>query len=251
MSKPLDFGLQSWSLRAFKDNNVVIEKLKELGLNSVELCAAHADFNNPEEFEKVVALYKNAGIKIVSLGVQTFNGQDNEEKWFECLKIAGAKHISAHFKVETFTTAVPKTAKLAEKYDVKVGVHCHGGYMFGGSPDVLNAFMQLGGERIGVNIDTAWCMQIGPYKGNPIQWVKNYKERVHGVHYKDFVFESNGGWKEVVIGTGSLQVAELIKTLEEHNFDGMAVIEYEANSENPIPDIKECIKNLRALAVTA
>lgn len=251
MSKALDFGVQSYCFRNFKDNNDVAKKVKEIGVNSIEICAVHANFNDLAGWKDVVKIYKDAGIAIVSIGVQTFKGNDNERDWFECLKISGAKHISAHFTVDTYQTAIPKVAKLAEEFDVKVGIHLHGGYQFGGSPDVVNHLMALGGSRIGINIDTAWCMQIGPYRGNPVEWVKKNPNRIYGVHYKDFSFEPNGKWNDVIVGTGSLDLPAFVNALEEINFDGMAVIEYEANPENPVPALKECVNKMRELTVNA
>lgn len=249
MSSALDFGVQSYCFRNFKDNKEVAKKVKEIGVSSIEVCGVHANFNDTAGFKEVVKIYKDAGVSIVSLGVQTFKGLDTERDWFECLKIAGAKHISAHFTVDTFQTAVPKTAKLAEEFDVKVGIHLHGGYQFGGSPDVVNHLMTLGGNRIGINIDTAWCMQIGPYRGNPVEWVKKNPTKIYGVHYKDFAFEPNGKWNDVIVGTGSLNLPAFVAALEEAKFDGMAVIEYEANPENPVPALKECVAKMRELTV--
>ncbi len=245
-SAAMNFGVQSYCFRNFKDNKEVAQLVKKIGVSSIELCGVHADFDKPEAFKDVVKIYEDAGVKIVSLGVQTFVGADNERNWFECLKIAGAKHISAHFRVDSFTTAVPKTAKLAADYGVKVGIHCHGGYMFGGSADVIQNLLALGGERIGVNIDTAWCMQTGP-GGDPVKWVREtFKGRIYGVHYKDFTFDRRAKWEDVIVGTGNLDLPEFVKALEETGFDGMAVIEYEANPENPVPALTECVKSMRA-----
>ncbi len=248
-SAAMNFGVQSYCFRNFKDNQEVTRLVKQIGVNSIELCGIHGDFEKPEQFKEVVKVYQDAGIDVVSIGVQTFDGADNERNWFECLKVAGARHISAHFRIGSYTTAVPKTARLAEEYDVKVGIHCHGGYMFGGSPDVIRHLLDLGGPRIGVNIDTAWCMQIGPHQGDPVKWVREtFKGRIYGVHYKDFVFDRRGRWSDVVVGTGNLDLPAFVRALEETNFDGMAVIEYEADPENPVPALTECVNKMRALA---
>lgn len=243
----LQFGVQSWCFRNFKDNAICAKKVREIGLDRMEISGAHADFNKTDEFKKIVEIYKNEGIKLVSLGVQTFEGKDNERAWFECAKIGGFNHISAHFKVDSFQTAVPKTAKLAEEFNMRIGIHCHGGYMFGGSTDVIDHLMKIGGPRIGVNIDTAWCMQIGPGSGNPIKWVERYAGRVYGVHYKDFVFDRNGQHNDVVVGAGNLDLKGFVDALTKANFDGMAVIEYEAQPENPVGPLLECVQQMRKL----
>ncbi len=248
-SAAMNFGVQSYCFRSFKDNKTVAELVRKIGVKSIELCGVHADFNQPEAFKDVVKIYADAGVSIVSLGVQTFIGKtDVERKWFECAKIAGCKHISAHFKVDSFQDAVLKTAALGKEFGIRIGIHCHGGYMFGGSPDVIEHLLKLGGDSIGVNIDTAWCMQIGP-QGDPIKWVTDrFKGRIYGVHYKDFTFDRRAQWSDVVVGTGNLDLPAFVKSLDDTGFSGMAVIEYEANPENPVPALTECVNQMRQAA---
>ncbi|MEM9251405.1 MAG: sugar phosphate isomerase/epimerase family protein [Planctomycetota bacterium] len=243
-----DFGVQSYCFRTTKDNAVLAGQVKDLGLDKVELCAVHADFDDPKGFEPIVATYKDAGVSIVSLGVQTFTGAATERAWFDCAAAAGAKHISAHFKVDSYYHAIPKVAALCEEYGVRVAIHCHGGYMFGGSPDVISYLLELGGPSIGVCIDTAWCMQIGPRQGKPVEWAaETFKGRVYGVHYKDFVFDPNAQWNDVVVGTGNLDLPAFVKALDATEFDGFAVLEYEADPENPLPALTKCVEKMREL----
>ncbi|HSI86513.1 MAG TPA: sugar phosphate isomerase/epimerase [Candidatus Methylacidiphilales bacterium] len=240
------FGVQSWCLRNFKDNNVVAQKVNALGLNKIELCGVHADFSKPEAFKEVVDIYTRAGISIVSMGVQTFEGNDVERSWFECAATAGAKHISAHFRIGSFMTAVPKVRNLSKEFGIRVGIHCHGGYMFGGSPDVLEYLINLGGPEIGLCIDTAWAMQIGPRPGNPVEWAKKFAGKIYGIHYKDFVFDKNGQWNDVIVGQGNLDLSAFNAALKEGGFDGMAVIEYEAEVEAPDAALKRCVESMLA-----
>lgn len=250
ISAAMDFGVQSYCFRHFKDNAEVAQKVKDIGLDKIEVCAVHADFGDVAGFKDIVKTYHDAGVSICSIGVQTFTGDtDTERKWFECAAAAGAKEITAHFKVDSFQAAVPATAKLCEEYGIKIGIHSHGGYMFGGSPDVLAHLMDLGGPNIGLCIDTAWCMQIGPQQGKPVEWAKRFAGRIHGVHYKDFIFEKNAQWQDVVVGTGTLDLPSFVNALEEGGFDGAAVIEYEADVENPVPALTRCVDSMRGVAV--
>jgi len=245
-SPAMDFGVQSFCFRNFKDNAVVAQMVRDLGLNKIEVCGVHADFGDVDGWKSVVETYNNAGVDIVSIGVQTFNGNtDVERKWFECAKAAGAKYIAAHFRVDTFQDAVPATSALCDEYGIRIAIHCHGGYSFGGSPDVLTHLMQYGGPNIGLCLDTAWCMQIGPRQGNPVQWTKKFADRLYGVHYKDFTFGTDAMWEDVVVGTGNLDVPALKAALDEVNFSGYAVIEYEGDVENPVPALAKCVDALR------
>lgn len=248
MSKALDFGVQSYCFRQFKNNAEVAAKVREIGVDKLEICGVHADFSNLSAFKDVVKVYRDAGISIVSLGVQTFVGDPKERNDFECAAIAGAKHISAHFKVDSFPDAIKRTQKLSDEFGVRVGIHCHGGYQFGGSPDVLDYLIKLGSPQIGLCIDTAWCLQIGPYLGKPVEWAKRYAGHIYGIHYKDFTFAPNAQWIDTVVGKGNLDLPAFIQALETNGFDGMAVIEYEADPENPVPALKNCVRAMRGAA---
>lgn len=240
-----DFGVQSWCFREFKDNATLAKLVRQIGVDKIEICGVHADFSRPEAFGEVVKTHKDAGVSIVSMGVQTFVGNaDVERKWFECAKIAGAKYISAHFKVDSFTTAIPAVNKLCDEFGIKIAIHCHGGYMFGGSADELTYMLQLGGPNFGLNIDTAWCIQSG---NNPVEWAKKFAGRVYGIHYKDFVFDKKGKWEDVIVGTGALDLPGFIKAVEDGGFNGFAVVEYERDAENPTPKLTECVKAMRAV----
>lgn len=245
-SPALDFGVQSYCFRHYADNQTVAEKVKAIGVKKIELCGVHADFGDPAKFKQVVKIYRDAGVEICSLGVQNFEGKDVEKKWFECASLAGAKHISAHFKVDTFHTAVPKTAVQAQEHGIRVGVHCHGGYQFGGSRDILDHLIKLGDGKIGVCLDTAWCMQTGPQNGDPVEWVRHYGDKIFGVHYKDFTFQPNAQWQDVIVGTGTLDLPAFVAALEETSFNGMAVLEYEADIENPVPALTQCVERMRS-----
>jgi sugar phosphate isomerase/epimerase len=244
-----DIGVQSYCFRGFKDNRKVAELTRQIGVDKLEICGVHADFDDPPGFSKILDIYRAADVRIVSLGVQTFVGDvTRERKWFQCAAAAGAKQLSAHFTVATFQKAIPEVVKLCDEFGIRVGIHCHGGYSFGGSPDVLEHLIALGGGRIGINLDTAWCMQIGPLAGNPVHWIREkFRGGIFAVHYKDFIFDKRAMWTDVVIGTGNLDLPGVVKALEETNFNGMAVIEYEGDVENPVPALRQCVDRIRAL----
>lgn len=240
-----DVGVQSWSFREFKTPESLIGKLTEVGVNATELCGVQADFNDPAKRDAPIAAFKKAGVRVFSLGVQTFTGNVAvERQWFEFAKQAGAKYISAHFRIDSFRDAIKVASGLSEAYGIKLAIHCHGGYMFGGSLDVIEHLVSLGKPYIGVNIDTAWCMQAA---GKPVEWVRKLGSSVYGIHYKDFVFDRAGKWSETVVGEGNLPLKELVTALDETGFAGFSVIEYEADPQDPAPAIKRCVAAIRGV----
>jgi sugar phosphate isomerase/epimerase len=246
MPSSIPFGVQSYCFRAFTDNQIVAKKVRDLGLESIELCGIHADFANLGAVKEATKIYQDAGVSIISIGVQTFSGAESERAWFEAAAATGAKHLSCHFQVETFPQAIPLVQRWSKEFGIRVGIHCHGGYMFGGQPDVLDYLLKLGGPEIGLCIDTAWAMQIGPHRGNPVEWAKKYAGRIYGIHFKDFVFDKTGQWQDVIVGTGNLDLPAFTRALEEGGFNGMAVIEYEADVDSPDAALKRCVDSMRA-----
>jgi sugar phosphate isomerase/epimerase len=45
-----------------------------------------------------------------------------------------------------------------------------------------------------------------------------------------------------------LDLPTFMRALQQSGFDGMAVIEYEADAENPISALKECVHSIRSVA---
>jgi sugar phosphate isomerase/epimerase len=106
--------------------------------------------------------------------------------------------------------------------------------------------MELGGERIGLMLDTAWCMQA---RGNPIEWVEEFGPRVYGVHYKDFTFKPNGMWDDTIVGEGALDLPGFVRALEKNSFNGVALLEFEGNVQNPVPALKQCVERMHSVVV--
>ena len=112
---------------------------------------------------------------------------------------------------------------------------------------MLKHLLSLGTPEVGLCIDTAWALQIGPNLGNPVQWVKDFPGQTYGVHYKDFLFDPDGRWHDTIVGQGTLDLKGFVDALQADRFDGMAVIEYEADVENPVPALTECVQVMRDL----
>ena len=239
-------GVQSWTFRQAKTTDDLLARLRESGATSLEICGVHADFDKPTLDLTTITTLRSAGIAIRSMGVQTFTGDVAKEKrWFDFARAAGVEVITAHVQVGTFREALKSAAALAEAYDVKVALHCHGGYLFGGSIDVLNYLLEISGPRIGLCIDAAWCLQAA---GDPVEWAKRFAGRVYGVHYKDFTFAPNGRWQETVVGDGSLDLPAFVAALDGNGFAGHAVIEYEGDPANPVPAVRAGLHRVRSLA---
>jgi len=237
-----DLGVQSYCFRAFKTNEEVVDLVKQCGLSKIELCGVHTDFTNEKTFDAVINLYRKGGVDIVAIGVQSFQDDEaTEVKIFEFAK-AAAQVITADFTVDRVPESFRTAERLGDKYDIRLAIHNHGGRHWLGSATMLRNVFSNTSERIGLCLDTAWALDCGE---DPIAMAEMFRDRLYGLHIKDFVFDRAGRPEDVVVGQGNLALETLLVTLRQGNFDGPAVLEYEGDVDNPLPALKQCVAAVR------
>ena len=134
--------------------------------------------------------------------------------------------------------------RLAEEYGVNVAVHNHGRSHQYGRFDQLQAILGRSSRRIGLCLDTAWFLDADC---DPLEAADLFQDRLYGVHLKDFVFDSQGGHRDVIIGTGGLDLPGLMRRLRDVGFGGYLSIEYEGDPDNPLPQVIECVQAIRSV----
>lgn len=232
-----DMAVQSYCFRHFKKNEEVAAQVRAAGFSSLELCAVHADFTDERSFEKVIGVYERAGVKIVSIGVQSMNDNPElEEKFFKFAKLAGARLMSVSFPFSFNLNAFRSAEKLADKYDINMGIHNHGGRHWLGTAGVLKTVFDNTGARIGLTLDTAWALDAGE---DPLKMAEMFSGRLYGLHLKDFTFSPARKPEDVIVGTGNLDLPKLFEVLGKINFNGAVILEYEGDIENPVPALKK------------
>jgi inosose dehydratase len=236
-------AIQSYCYRGFKALPAFIEQLKSTGVTATEVCGVHVDFNKPETFPGAIETFKKAGVQIVAIGVQYLSGDASKDKSsFEFCKQAGVKHMSISFPPEAMWDGVKNIEKLADQYDVKLSIHNHGGYDWLGNSAILKYVFSKTSPRIGLHLDTAWAIDA---KQDPTKMVEQFGQRLFGVHVKDFVYDRARNPSDVIIGTGNLKLPTFMKALQQVNFTGPLVIEYEGDENNPVPALKQCVEALK------
>ncbi len=237
------FGVQSYCFRNSKDNARVAALVKQCGLSSIEVCAVHADFNDPSGWDELIKAYADAGVQIVSIGVETITDDaDAARKRFEFARKAGCQSISVNFQPGTWQKAVQIAAQLGDEYDLNCGIHNHGGYHWLGNMQMLDHVFANSPKRVGLCLDTAWALDA---KQDPLKMAEKYADRLYGVHIKDFIFDRARQQTDVIVGTGNLDLPALLKTMTANDFDGMVVLEYEGDVEDPVPALTDCVKAVR------
>ena len=194
----------------------------------------------------IIDQFRKAGVQIVAIGVERLTGDIAKDRpRFEFCKQAGVKNMSITFGPETlFEGSLKNIEKLADEYDLKLGIHNHGGYDWLGNSVILDYVFKKTSPRIGLHLDTAWAIDA---KQNPVEMASKFGDRLYGVHVKDFIYDRGAFPKDVIIGQGNLDLPKFMATLKQVNFTGPLVIEYEGDIENPVPALKECVAALKKL----
>ena len=234
-------GIQSWCFRAFKGAPQVIDGLRKAGVSNLEICGVHVDV--AKNAAETLKTYSDAGIAFSAYGVCGFNAKDETaaRKVFEFAKLSGFDTIGADLADRDASLALVE--RLCSEYGKRIAIHNHGRKHALGSVRALEGLFAKSSPAVGLCLDTAWMLDSGE---NPLEVARKFKDRLYGVHIKDFVFDRAGRPEDVVAGTGNLDLPALGGFLKEIKFGGYITIEYEGDETNPVPALTECVRNLRA-----
>ncbi len=243
-------GIQSYTFRKFTLEQA-LKRTRDLGLKHVEFYNGHVPIDSsPEKIAGVKKLCGEYGITPVAFGVEPFSkNHDENKKRFEFAAALGVKSLSADPTPDSFDSL----DKLTDEYKIAIAIHPHGPqgkdlhrwY----SAEVILKAVKDHGPLIGTCLDTGHLIrsaQLGE-KLDPVQQIKLMGARNFGIHLKD---HDNKRKTDVPFGdpTGVLDVAGVLKALKEVKFTGSISIEYEANADNPSPDVEKCVAHLKDAA---
>ena len=241
-------GIQSYTFRKFGFEQA-LKKTQELGLTSAELYRGHVSTDSsPDAIKAALKLCGEYGVTPVAFGVERFTkNHDANKKLFEFGAALGIKHLSADPDPDSFDSL----DKLCAEYKISIAIHPHGPagggklHRWADAATILKAVKDHH-ELIGTCLDTGHLIRSAQLGANldPAQQVREMGKRNFGMHLKD---HDNTRKTDVPYGdpTGKLDVLSVLKALKEVQFGGYISIEYEANENNPSPDVKKCVDYLK------
>lgn len=231
-------GIQSYTFRKFKLEQA-LKRTADLGLHSIELFRGHVPLDSsPDQIKAVLKLCKEYDITPVAFGVEPFTkDHDANKKRFEFAKALGIKSLSADPTPESFDSL----DKLVEEYQIPIAIHPHGPGHRWISAEVILEAVKDHHKLIGTCLDTGHLLKvtIGDKRLDPAQQVRVMGARNFGMHLKD---HDTAKKTDVVFGKGPLDVVAVLKALRDLKFAGTISIEYEANEDEPSPDVKACVE---------
>ncbi len=222
----------------------VLAAIGELNLAGVEFIDDHFSVKSTDaEIAAMQAKTRELGIQILGHGVDRFSADhEANRRWFEFANKAGIRNISADPSEDAFDSL----DKLCEEFQIRIAIHNHGpGARYDKIADVLTA-IEGRHPLIGA------CADLGHYirsDEDPVRAIQLFEGRLYGIHLKDFD-QRNADAKGVVIGQGHLDLEAVLTALRKVNFpaDGCLSLEYEADRNNPLPGIRECLSAVSAAA---
>lgn len=240
------FGAQTYTFRKFTLEQA-LKRMKDLGLRYGEFYQDHIKREaSPEQIKAFLKLCKEYDVTPLAWGVQAFSkNHDANKKVFDFGKELGIKMFSADPSMDAFDSL----DKLCDEYKIAIGIHPHGP---GGpkgkrklhpwySAEVIMKAVKDHHKLIGSCLDTGHLIraaQLGE-KLDPAQQIREMGARNFGIHLKD---HDNKRETDVVYGKGVLDVKSVLAALKGVKFAGLISIEYEANPDDPSPDVKACVE---------
>ena len=230
-------GLQSYSLRKMPYEKAV-EEIAGLGLEYGEACPGHLP---PEQVSvsRSNALHEKHNVELVSHGVNAMhNNEEGLTSLFDFAKASGVRVLAADPDPDSFGLL----DKLVDRYGIMVAIHNHGPTHRYGTIDSIVKAIQGHNELIGMCLDTGHLARSGE---DTTEAVSKLGSRMHGLHLKD-VGRDN---KEVVLGTGRLDLQKMLLQLRQGGVLEQipVILEVELNPDDPIPGIRESLRNARTL----
>lgn len=243
-------SVQAYSFKNFTSFQAV-ERAAAAGVDAIEFYPGQKlgaddsdtklDANLSDELiAKLLEHCKKNKIAVANFGVVVIPKNEAEaRKLFEFGKKLGVYGLTTE-SVESLDTI----EKLAKEYDVKVCFHNHRtkeNYI-PGDPAKLWDLLKDRDPRVG------FCADVGHWATSgidPNEAIKKVAPRVLAFHMKDRTsVEKQSG--DVPFGRGVIRIGDILDEVRKHGFAGNVSIEYEANWDNSVPDIAQCVGFLRA-----
>ena len=238
-AEDLKLGIQTWTLRNLNFDQVV-EFCAKHNFKHVQLIPDHVGLTaGKEDWQKKKEALEKAGLTPYTFGVaNTVPDKEKNRELFECAKFFGMKLIIV--EPQDFKT-FDSLEELAKEYDIKVAIHNHGITSMYGNPAVVRNVIKHRDSRIGVCMDAGW---IASARFDPAKIFKEYNGRVFDIHLKDKKVNNTAKGDvatDTAIGEGDANIAALLKTLKEANFDGVIAIETDSNLKDPTEHVTKAI----------
>ncbi len=113
---------------------------------------------------------------------------------------------------------------------------------------LMRVFSDVGEDNLGINFDPANLILYG--RGNPIDAIDIYCDKIRGIHVKDGDYPKEDFHKlgrERVVGEGSVNFPVFLPKLLDGGYEGDLYIEHEIKDADRAEDVKKTVKYIKEL----
>jgi sugar phosphate isomerase/epimerase len=239
---PFKLGVCTYSVREFQ-RKLAISIIRQLGVSYVSLKEFHLPYTSmPEEIVQARSEFQKAGLTIASGGNIDLRDEDPAvlRRYFQYARACGMPIMVC---APTHAN-LPAVEKLAREFDIKVAIHTHGPEdpHFPTPQVVLRAVKDMD-PRMGLCMDVGHSMRGG---ANVVEEITNAGPRLLDMHFKDLK-NRNDKASQCDVGEGVMPVVAIFRQLRKTGYRGCVNLEYEINSENPLPGMLHSIGYMKGV----
>ena len=233
----LPVGIQTYTLRSLGFDAALKTIANDLKLKQVEIFPGHHQGQSPQQ---VAEKLKQHGLTCVSYGVVPFKKDpDANRRFFEIGKALGVKSLSCDPDKDAFDTL----DKQCEEYGIAAAIHPHGPGAKWVEIKQIHDAVKDHHKLIGLCNDTGHFIRANQ---DPVEACHVFKDRLYGVHFKDFKKLPDNKWEDTVLGEGELKVEALVKALLDMKYQGPLSLEYEGGS--PVESAQKSLDRINQAA---
>jgi sugar phosphate isomerase/epimerase len=239
-ASPVRLGIASYSFHEFQ-RHLALQYTKQLKTTLICLKDVHLPMGSAEEVKRGAAEVARAGLTLAGLGVINFEKSDDDaRRKFEYAKAAGAPMIVGSCNPDD----VARLERFVREYGIKVAIHNHGpeDKNFPSPFDVLKA-LEGRDPRLGLCIDLGHSARAG---ADVVAAIKAAGPKLFDMHIKDLA-DLSSRESQVIVGEGLMPVPEIFRALIGIGYQGEVNLEYEIDSDNPMPGMQRSFAYMRGV----
>lgn len=225
-------GIASYSLRKF-DTEKALDMAVRCGVNRITFKDMHLPLDaGKDAIRKTVELCRRKGIELYGGGVIYMRSKADVDNAFDYANAAEMEMIVGVPNHELLEYVEQKV----KQYNIKLAIHNHGpGDKLYPSAESAYKLIRNMDKRMGLCIDIGHTKRINR---DPEQDLIDFFDRVIDIHIKDVTAAAAEG-TTTIIGRGVIDFPSFIKTVVKMGYQGTLALEYEAESDDPLPGMME------------
>lgn len=235
-SAAFTLGLGTYTFRN-QDIDGLIERCRALNLRTIEL--SHPQFMLPQADLNVFAATRRklqtGGVELRSWFCGDLTKTSDIERLIDGVRLLGVKTVSGSASRELLDSVDAAGRGTGFRFGLHNHYFANRKFLYESPDDVLAALR--GRPNLFSTFDTGHLIACG---FDPTQAYEKLKSHIRIIHLKDEDKPGHG----VVMGKGTGNMANFLRTITENRFNGLAAIEFEEGTD-PKAEVAECVSFIR------